>query len=86
LFSYKWTVQLAICIRLIEQGGGLHATKMKSGLTVTPDYIRAAQKAGRILGDEGREPWLIHGGQDAYVRSGVRLVGWRSLPTALAGA
>jgi hypothetical protein len=57
---------------------------MKSGLTVTPDYIRAAQQAGRILGDEGREPRLVHGGEDAYVRSGVRVVAWRPLAAALA--
>lgn len=69
---------------LIEQGGALHAMEIKSGQTVTSDYIRAAQKAGRILGDEGREPWLVHGGEDSYVRSGVRVLGWRSLPAALA--
>jgi predicted AAA+ superfamily ATPase len=70
---------------MVEQGGALHAVEIKSGQTVTPDYIRAAQKAGRILREEGHEPWLVHGGDDAYVRSGVRVVGWRSLPVALAG-
>ena len=71
---------------LIEEGAALQPVEIKSGRTVTPDYIRAAQKAGRILGDAGRLPWLVHGGEEAYERSGVRVVGWRSLGAALAGS
>ena len=71
---------------LIEIGTDLQPVEIKSGRTVTPDYIRAAQKAGRILGDAGRLPWLVHGGEEAYERSGVRVVGWRPLGAALAGS
>lgn len=68
---------------LIEDGTALQPVEIKSGRTVTPDYIRAAQRAGRIAGEAGRMPWLVHGGDDAYVRSGVRVIGWRSLSAAL---
>jgi predicted AAA+ superfamily ATPase len=71
---------------LLENGTDLQPVEIKSGRTVTPDYIRAAQKAGRILGDAGRMPWLVHGGEDAYERSGVRVIGWRALGGALSGA
>jgi uncharacterized protein len=30
-------------------------------------------------------PWLVHGGDESYVRSGVRVVGWRALGDALFG-
>jgi predicted AAA+ superfamily ATPase len=70
---------------LIENGTDLQPVEIKSGRTVTPDYIRAAQKVGRIFGDAGLMPWLVHGGEDAYERSGVRVVGWRSLDGALSG-
>ena len=71
---------------LLENGTDLQPIEIKSGRTVTTDYIRAAQKAGHIAGDVDRIPWLVHGGEDAYERSGVRVVGWRSLSTALFGA
>ncbi|HYN78723.1 MAG TPA: DUF4143 domain-containing protein [Lamprocystis sp. (in: g-proteobacteria)] len=71
---------------LLEDCTDLQPIEIKSGRTVTTDYIRAAQKAGRITGDADRTPWLVHGGEDAYVRSGVRVVGWRSLGTALSDA
>ena len=70
---------------LLENATGLQPVAIKSGRTVTADYIRAAQKAGRIPGDVGLMPWLVHGGEDSYERSGVRVVGWRSLGDALSG-
>lgn len=67
---------------LFESGGKLQPVEIKSGQTVTPDYIRAGQKAGRIAGEEALPPWLIHGGADDYERSGVKVVSWRSLARA----
>jgi hypothetical protein len=52
---------------------------IKSGRTVTPDYIRAGQKTARITGDEALTPWLIYGGDESYERSGVRVIGWRDI-------
>ena len=73
---------------LFESGSMLQPVEIKSGQTVTPDYIRAGQKAGRIAGEEALMPWLIHGGEDCYERSGVRVMSWRALaePGALAPA
>lgn len=70
---------------LIEDGAKLQPVEIKSGQTVTQDYIRAAQRAGRIPGEEGRMPWLVFGGEESYERSGVRVVGWRELPAVLSG-
>lgn len=64
---------------LFETNGHLQPVEIKSGQTVTPDYIKAGQKAGRIAGAEALPPWLIHGGTENYERSGVCVRSWRSL-------
>ncbi|MFT4241181.1 MAG: ATP-binding protein [Acidovorax sp.] len=64
---------------LFETEGRVQPVEIKSGQTVTQDYIRAGQKAGRIAGEEALTPWLVHGGTDGYERSGVRVVSWRDL-------
>jgi len=69
----------------MEMGTDLQPVEIKSGRTVTTDYIRAAQKAGRIFGDARLMPWLVYGGDESYVRGGVRVVGWRALGDALCG-
>lgn len=64
---------------VFEVAGHLQTVEIKSGRTVTPDYIRAGQKSARFAGDEALMPWLIHGGDQGYERSGVKVIGWRGL-------
>ena len=61
-----------------EQDGKLQSVEIKSGATVTSDYIKAGQKAAKFAGDEALMPWLVHGGEDNYRRSGVDVVGWQA--------
>lgn len=68
---------------LFEEDGRLQTVEIKSGATVTSDYIRAGLKSARFAGGEADVPWLIHGGNDSYIRSGVEVIGWRDLPQAL---
>lgn len=68
---------------LFEEDGRLQTVEIKSGATVTPDYIRAGLKSARFAGAEARVPWLVHGGRDTYTRSGVEVIGWRELPRAV---
>jgi hypothetical protein len=63
---------------LFERDGRLQMVEIKSGQTVTTDYVRAAQKTTRFASEEALMPWLIHGGEDAYERNGVRVLGWTS--------
>lgn len=60
-----------------EKDGKLQPIEIKSGATVTSDYIKAGQKAAKFAGDEALTPWLVHGGEDNYQRSGVDVIGWR---------
>ncbi|RVU86455.1 ATP-binding protein [Leucothrix sargassi] len=60
-----------------EQDGKLQPIEIKSGATVTSDYVKSGQKAAKFAGDEALTPWLVHGGEDNYERSGVGVVSWR---------
>lgn len=64
---------------LFEKEGRLQMVEIKSGQTVTSDYIEAAQRAIRFAPDEALTPWLIHGGPDSYERNGVHVIGWQGL-------
>jgi len=63
---------------LYEKDGKLQTIEIKSGATVTRDYIKAGQKAAKFAGEEALTPWLVHGGDDNYERNGVDVVGWRN--------
>jgi predicted AAA+ superfamily ATPase len=64
---------------IFEKNGLLQMVEIKSGQTVTSDYIRAAQKSIKFAPKESHSPWLIHGGEDTYERTGVRVIGWKCL-------
>ncbi len=64
---------------VFEMAGRLQSVEIKSGQTVTPDYIRAGQKVARFANGEALPPWLIYAGKESYERSGVRVMGWRAL-------
>lgn len=64
---------------VFEVAGRLQTVEIKSGQTVTPDYIRAGQKAARFADGEALPPWLIYAGKEGYERSGVRVMGWQAL-------
>lgn len=66
---------------VFEVAGRLQTVEIKSGRTVTPDYIRAGQQAARFAGDTALPPWLIHGGEQNHERSSVKVVGWQALAT-----
>lgn len=62
------------------QGLRLQTVEIKSGRTVTPDTIKAGRRSATFAPDEALTPWLVHGGGEDYVRSGVRVIPWRGLP------
>ncbi len=64
---------------VFEAENRLQTVEIKSGRTITPDYIRAGQKSSRFAGDEALSPWLIHGGDERYSRNGVEVIGWKGL-------
>ena len=57
----------------------LQAVEIKSGATVTSDYVKAGKKSGRFAGDEAAQLKLIYGGDDSFERSGIYFTSWRDL-------
>jgi len=62
------------------KGTLLQTVEIKSGQTVTPDTIRAGRRSAAFAGEEALEPWLVHGGEEQYQRSGVNVISWRGVP------
>lgn len=69
---------------VFEVGTQLQVVEIKSGQTVTTDYIKAGQRSGAFADktELTETPWLVYGGEDHYVRSGVKVMGWRQLATS----
>jgi predicted AAA+ superfamily ATPase len=67
---------------VFEIGTRLQPVEIKSGQTVTRDYVKAGQASARFAGDEALPPWLIYGGEDSYERSGLRVIGWHNIAHA----
>lgn len=64
---------------VFESGAKLQPVEIKSGSTVTSDYIKAGQRAGRFAAGETEPPWLLYGGDESYERSGLKVIGWRDV-------
>lgn len=63
---------------LLDEAGTLCPVEIKSGQTVAPDMFKAMKKWQGISGSDV-EPMLVYGGEEEYVRSGIRVVGWREM-------
>jgi predicted AAA+ superfamily ATPase len=59
--------------------GIIQTVEIKSGQTPTSDYIRAGHKSVRFVTEPAAPPQLIYGGDQSFERSGVRVLGWRTL-------
>ena len=64
---------------LFEQGTLLQTVEIKSGQTITSDYIKSGKKSVSFVDQEALMPLLVYGGEESYQRSGLHVVGWRDL-------
>ncbi len=62
-----------------ETPNGLQSVEIKSGQTVTSDYIAATHRAALPASSSALPPLLIYGGAESYERSGIRVVSWTGL-------
>lgn len=62
---------------VFETAQGLQCVEIKSSQTITPDLVRAGQRASRFVTEPAPAPWLIHGAPETYTRSGVRCISWQ---------
>ncbi len=62
---------------VFEAEDGLQCVEIKSSQTITPDLVRAGQRASRFVNEPAPAPWLIHGAPENYTRDGVRCISWQ---------
>ena len=63
---------------LLDEAGLLRPVEIKSGQTVASDMFKSLKKWQAISGSTA-EPGLVFGGEGSYIRSGVRVNGWREM-------
>jgi hypothetical protein len=64
---------------LIEQGGRIIPIEIKSGKTVTRDFLSGLGKWVALAGDTAINPTLIYGGAENYRHKGIKIMGWRDI-------
>ncbi|MDO9529220.1 MAG: ATP-binding protein [Syntrophales bacterium] len=69
---------------LIEEGNTLMPVEIKSGQTITRDYFTGLRKWRKITGSSEDPQYLVYGGDENQVRSGVNVLSWRSITDELA--
>ena len=68
---------------VFETPQGLQCVEIKSSQTITPDLVRAGQRASRFVTEPSPAPWLIHGAPENYTREGVRCISWQQFAKPL---
>ena len=64
---------------LAESAGRLIPVEIKSGQTVTKDYMTGLKKWLDIAESTAGTPWLIYGGDEGHRRSGIEILPWRDM-------
>jgi hypothetical protein len=64
---------------VIEQGTRLRPVEVKSGRTVNDEFFASLRKWIRYAGKRAGISTLVYGGEESYVRSGIRVMSWRDL-------
>jgi hypothetical protein len=57
----------------------LQTIEIKSGSTITTDFVKQGKKSGQFAGLEAMEPLLIYGGDESLTRSGIHFQAWQDL-------
>ena len=69
---------------VVEQGQALAPVEIKSGATVSPDWMRPLRRWRELAGASGGRPVIVYGGDQLQPRSDADIVPWKQL--ALPGA
>ena len=64
---------------VLEQGQMLAPVEIKSGATVSPDWLRPLRRWHELAGAAAGRPVIVYGGDQAQQRSDADIVPWRQL-------
>lgn len=62
---------------LIEDGMHLIPVEIKSGATLTGDFLRGLKRFAEFAGEDSHDPALIYGGDGGMTWHGVSVMGWK---------
>jgi predicted AAA+ superfamily ATPase len=66
-----------------DHAGKLRPIEVKSGMTITSDWLRGLEKWCALAGSRASRPVLIYGGQDRQSREVAEVVPWRDISEVL---
>lgn len=69
---------------LLENGERLHPVEIKSGQTLTRDYLSGLRKWVELTNAHGAQidtPCLVYGGTDSRIRAGIEVLAWQDVTT-----
>lgn len=69
---------------LIEQKNRLLPIEVKSGQTVTSDFLKGLNYWLDLAGDSADEAWLVYGGSQSQTRKNVKVIGWQNIAELVA--
>lgn len=64
---------------LLDEGHGQRLVEIKSGQTIGADFFDALRRVDELLPEGDRELVLIHGGDKAQRRTGIRVLPWNQV-------
>ena len=64
---------------VVEQGQALAPVEIKSGATVSPDWMRPLRRWRELAGASGGRPVIVYGGDQLQPRSDADIVPWQQL-------
>jgi len=57
----------------------LQTIEIKSGSTITTDFVKQGKKSNQFAGLDAMAPVLIYGGDESLTRSGIHFQSWQDL-------
>ena len=64
---------------LIEKGEKLTPIEIKSGKTINSEFFDGLKFWNDLSGNDSENSFLIYGGYEKQVRSGIKVIDWKSL-------
>ena len=64
---------------VLEQGDALTPVEIKSGATVSPDWLRSVRRWRELAGAAAGRPVIVYGGDQPQQRSDADIIPWRQL-------
>jgi uncharacterized protein len=68
---------------LFEKEAKAITLEIKSGQTINDDYFDGIRYFNKLSGGDAADSLLVYGGNEGYLRNGVRVLGWRNVKQCL---